>query len=128
MLVNAGKAFFRSRIEANTTPFFPTITFYIACSPDTTTPALGDTTLTSELSGSGMGRAIATLTHTTGQNNWNYSLTFTYTGSTPQIVGSVAMFDAASGGNMITHDLLNAPLTVATNGDAIPVTLLFPIG
>jgi hypothetical protein len=115
MITNAGKAYERTALEANHNPFYG-VTLYMALGTDATVPALGDTTIVGEQTTAGLGRAAVTVAHTGGTNIWSFTNVFTYTGSTPVNVYKVAIFDAASAGNLIAEFIV--PLAAfASNGD-----------
>lgn len=124
MITNAGVAFLRSRIEAGS-PLF-TGTLYLALTADATDPAATDTTLAGELTANGLARAAVTVSHTTGANSWTFSDTFTYSGSSTQIVNKIALFDAASGGNMLTEDIVAAS-SFNISGDSTPFAVEFDL-
>lgn len=126
MKVNSGIAVLRGLCETNQggtlTKLFPN-TWYLALTADNAAPSATDTTLASELTTNGLGRQIATLSHTTGQNNWDYSATFTYTGTGAQAINKVGLFDASSGGNLIAEELFGATVTVSISGDTVSVKI-----
>lgn len=99
---------------------------YIALSTATLTPAHGDTTLASETSVAGLGRALGTqgsyVTPTTldGAASYTVTKTFTLTGSTTTVV-SAALFDAVSTGNMFVEANLSSSAAMATN-DTLSIT------
>ena len=115
MIVNAGKGIFRSRVEAVTGLFAGN--FYMALSGDTAAINATDTALTAEQTTNGLARAVVTAAHTTGTNSWVFSNTFTFSGSTTTPISKVALFDAASGGNLIVEYLAGTPTTFNTAGD-----------
>ena len=78
---------------------------FIGLSNDGTAPAAGDTSLASELTTDGLGRAEGTVTLPTGSGTiTQVSNQFTYTGGTSQAVQKTALFDASSAGNM-AHEI-----------------------
>jgi hypothetical protein len=88
----------------------------MALGTDGTAPALGDTTIIGEQTTAGLARAAVAVAHTGGTNIWSFTNVFTYTGSTPVNVVKVAIFDAASAGNLIAEFIV--PLAAfASNGD-----------
>lgn len=95
---------------------------YIALTTDTVAPAAADTTLTSELTTNGLGRAQATVTHTAAASSTQLSHTWTYTGSTSVVIAKVGLFNAATVGTMVLETLLTTTGTVSANGDTITVT------
>jgi hypothetical protein len=95
---------------------------YIALSTDTATPLATDTTLPSEIVGNGLSRAQATLAHTAGTSQSQFTNTYTYTGSSPVVIAKVGLFNAASVGTLVLETLLTSTGTVNTTGDTISVT------
>ncbi len=99
---------------------------YIALSTATLTPAHGDTTLASETSVAGLGRALGTQggyvrpTTLDGAALYTVTKTFTLTGSATTVV-SAALFDASSTGNMFVEANLATSATMATN-DTLAIT------
>ena len=98
---------------------------YIALTTDSTAPAAGDTTCTSELTTNGLGRALGTYAHTASTNTHTITKTFTYTGSSAVVIAKVCMFDASSSGNMFAETLLASTATVNANGDQVTITWTF---
>ena len=115
MIVNSGKGILRSRVEAVTGLFAGN--FYMALSGDTAAINVTDTALTAEQTTNGLARAVVTAAHTTGTNSWVFSNTFTFSGSSTTPISKVALFDAASGGNLIVEYLAGTPTTFNTAGD-----------
>ena len=115
MITNAGKAVLRGRIEAVTALFGGN--FYIGFSSDTGAVNASDTVLSGEISSNGLGRALATSSHTTGTNVWQFQVTGTYTGSSATTVNKIGLFDAASSGNLIAEYLASSGTTFNTAGD-----------
>jgi hypothetical protein len=89
---------------------------------DTGTPAATDTTLTSEETANGLGRAYATYAHTTSAASYTLTKAFTYTGSTSKTLHKIAVFLGANGSIMPFIVNLNADAIVAANGDSVTVT------
>lgn len=93
---------------------------YIALTNDGIAPAAGDTTLTGELSGSGLTRTQGTVLLPTGAGTiTTVSNQFTNSGG-PQQVQKTALFDAGAAGNM-AHELLFTQRTLVTS-DTITIT------
>jgi hypothetical protein len=98
---------------------------YIASTESTITPAVGDTTLTGEITTNGLARADAvatgTVTHTAGTNSTTVEKTFTATGAFTSVLAS-ALFNAASAGTM-PHiaNFATGSGTLATN-DTLKIT------
>ena len=98
--------------------------YYIGLSDNATAPAAGDTALPAELSGNGLTRAAGSVTLPTGIGTvTSVQKMFTYTGGGTQTVQKTALFDAASGGNMV-HEILFTQRLLATNDT---ITLIFAI-
>ncbi len=98
---------------------------YIALSTATLTPAHGDTTLASETSASGMGRALGTqggyVRPTTLDGAALYTVTKTFTAGTTVTIVSAALFDAASTGNMFVEANLSSSAAMVS-GDTLAIT------
>ena len=87
---------------------------FIALSNDGTAPAVGDTTLTGELSGNVLTRAQGKVTLPTGNGTvTTIARTFTYTGASQQ-VQKTALFDLVALGVM-NHEILFTPRTLLLN-------------
>lgn len=99
--------------------------YYIGLTTDATTPAAGDTSLTSELTGSGWTRAQATYAHTTGATTYTLVKTFTSADATPRTINKMAVFNAAvnaaTAAQMIFESAIPSPPTLVS-GDTITVT------
>ena len=95
---------------------------YIALTADATTPAATDTTLPSEITTNGLGRAQAADAHTAGASSSALSKTFTYTGSSSVTIAKIGLFNASSSGTMALETLLATTGTVSSNGDTITIT------
>src|SRR6266403_3864537 len=95
---------------------------FIGLTTDATAPAAGDTTLASEETTNGLGRAQAADAHTGSASSSVLSKTFTYTGSSSKVIAKVGLFNAASSGTLVLETLLTSTGTVNSNGDTITVT------
>ncbi len=115
MLTNAGNRVFSSRVEGGTAFFGGN--FYMVCSTDTAAAAASDTSIPGEQSGNGLGRAVVSAAHTSGSNVWTFANTFTYTGTTLVNINKIALFDAATGGNLIAEYNLSTPTPFQNSGD-----------
>jgi hypothetical protein len=100
LLTNAGKDFFfqqcykDSGLGANGT-------YFVGVTTTAITPAVGDTTLSGELSTNGFSRAAGTYAHTAGQTTTTVTITYTASGvPSPNTVQGGALFTAASSGTM----------------------------
>lgn len=78
---------------------------YIALTTNATAPAVGDTTLTSEITTGGLARAAGTYSHTTGVSSYKITKVFTASGSHTG-VAKAALFNASSSGTMVFETLL----------------------
>ncbi len=95
--------------------------WWIALSTDTAAPAAGDTTLSSEITGSGLARALPTsYTHTTASNTYSIQKTFTATGTVT--VNKGAVFNASTGGSMVFESAEPSPPTLAA-GETLQQTI-----
>ena len=79
------------------------------------------TTLTGELSGSGLQRQLATYAHTAGTNTYTLTKVFTSSDGTPRTISRMAIFNASSAGTMVFFSALPSP-PVVQNTDQLTVT------
>lgn len=87
--------------DASATPFT-----YIAVGTSATAPAAANTTLTAEIIDSGLARAAGTVSRTTTTiTNDTYQITYTWTASGSKTIEEVGVFNASSGGTMLSHAL-----------------------
>lgn len=94
---------------------------FLAVGTSATAPAIGDTTLTAEITTGGLGRVAATVSRiTTTVTNDTLQLTNTFTSSGSFTVNEVGMFNAISAGIILGHALTGAK-TVAS-GDLLVAT------
>src|SRR5689334_14736890 len=99
LLTDAGKDWMHAQVYTNTSAGTRGAGF-IASTESTITPAVGNTTLTGEITTNGLARADAgTKTHTAGSNSTLIEHTFTATGAFTSVLAS-ALFNAASAGTM----------------------------
>lgn len=124
MIVATGEAYLRGRIEGGLNPFAGTL--YMGLSTDTTSPASADTTVAGEQSANGLQRQAVTATHTTGTNLWTFSATYTYTGSTTVSINKIMLWDAGTGGNLITEDIVTLA-QFSQSGDNCPFNITFKV-
>nr|AFK24929.1 hypothetical protein Josef01_10c16_33 [uncultured archaeon] len=117
LITNAGKDFISAQI-GSTSPGTNGAN-YIALSSTTITPAAGDTTLSGEITGSGLQRAQGTYAHTNGQNTFTVTRTFTAT-ATVNNVQSAGLFTASSGGTMMAENTFTA--VSLANNDQLTIT------
>lgn len=100
---------------------------FIAVTTDTAAAAAADTTLASEITTNGLGRAVATtITHTNDTNVTTLAKTFTATG-THTAVHKSATFDASSSGNMYHEAVFTSDATLVS-GDTLTVTWTLTLG
>lgn len=95
---------------------------FMGLTADTGAAAAGDTVLTSEQTGNGLGRALATYAHTGGTATYTLQKSFSVAGSVTVHKGG--LFTAANttaAGIMVFEAVLNADAIVA-NGDTLQVT------
>jgi hypothetical protein len=96
----------------------PNVPKYIALSTSTLTIAATDTTLSGETSATGMGRTAGTIgTYTApgsldGAASYLITNTFTNSSGSTVTIGSSALFDASSGGNMFSEANFTSPIAV----------------
>lgn len=117
LTTNAGKDVIKQQVANNGSQ--PAACSYIAVSTSAITPAVGDTSLTGEVSTNGLARALGTYA-STGTGTWTLSKTFTATGAVSN-VQAAAVFNAASGTTMCFEVGSLGPVTLATN-DTLTVT------
>lgn len=94
---------------------------YVGITTDTGAPASGDTTLTGELTGSGLARAQATFAHTAGAASYTLTKTFTSSDATTRLIHKAALFNASSGGTMPFESALTSDANIAS-GDTLTLT------
>lgn len=124
LLTNAGRDFLAKQMAGAASA--TAVAKWIALTANSTAPALGDTTLTGEITtpGGGLLRAAATYAHTASTNSYTLTNTFTANGSDslPVTIAKVGCFDASAAGNLVFATLLSATATLSASGDNIPVT------
>lgn len=97
---------------------------YIALSNDTLTETSASTTLSSEITTNGLGRAQGTYAHTAGTNTTTITKTFTASGT--QSAQKAALFTASSSGTM-NHALAFTQRNLSS-GDTLAVTFTITLG
>lgn len=104
---------------------------YIALTANTTTPVVGDTTLTAEITtaGGGLIRKQSVYSHTNGTNTAALAATFTANGSDslPVTLGKFGIFNASSVGTMGYATLLSSTATLNASGDNLALTDTFTL-
>lgn len=119
IVVTVGRRAIAELLGGNISNFFE----YIAVGTGSAGPVNGDTALSAEIVGSGLGRAIATRTypHTGTEGHVLYSITFNISGSTT--VREAGIFDSAVAGTMFSRVLVNSPNFIPVeNGMALTLT------
>lgn len=94
---------------------------YIALTENATAPAAGDTALTGELSGSGLGRAQATYAHTAGASTYTLTKAFTSSDATARTINKVGVLNASSAGTLVFESAVTSPPVLAS-GDVLTIT------
>ena len=123
LITNAGKDFISAQIGSSA----PGINGanYIALSSDTGSPAATDTTLTGEISGSGLDRAQGIYSHTADTNTYTVQKAFTATGTVSD-VQKTGLFTASSAGTMMAENTFTSVNLLS--GDQLTVTWTITVG
>ena len=127
LLTDAGRDWMHAQVYTNTSAG-TRAAGYIASTESVVTPAVGNTTLTGEISTNGLARADATTkTHTPSTNSTTLEHTFTASGAFTSVLAS-ATFNAASVGTM-PHiaNFSTGSGTLATN-DTLKITWTLNLG
>ena len=125
LLTNAGRDWMHAQVYTNTAAG-ERAAGYIALTTDTTSPAAGDTTLTSEITTGGLERADASAkTHSSGTNSTVIQNTFTASATHTAVV-KAALFNAASAGTM-AHENTFTSVTLQSS-DTLQVTWTVTLG
>lgn len=125
--VDAGAALVSSLVSGSTLGSLtsPAAPKYIGLSTSALTPAKTDTTLSGETSATGLARVAGTIGSYTapsvldGGASYVVSHTFTNTSGAAVTIQSAALFDAASGGNMLVEANLSSSVTLQNNDQLI---------
>lgn len=123
LITNAGLDFISAQIGSTSTG--SNGANYIALSSDTTAPAATDTTLSGEISGSGLDRAQGTYSHTAGTNTFTVQKIFTASG-TVSAIQKTGLFTASSGGTMMAENTFSSVNLIS--GDQLTLTWTITIG
>ena len=123
LITNAGLDFISAQIGSTSTG--SNGANYIALSSDSTAPAATDTTLTGEISGSGLDRAQGTYSHTAGTNTFTVQEVFNASG-TVSAIQKTGLFTASSGGTMMAENTFSSVNVIS--GDQLTVTWTITIG
>lgn len=112
IITNAGKAQLALLAgDASATPFT-----YLAVGTSATAVAATDTTLTAEITDSGLARAAATVSRvTTTVTNDTLQLTYTWSVTGTKTVEEVGIFNASSAGTMLGHALTTSKSVANTD-------------
>ena len=126
LLTNGGRDFIHAQAYTNTASGTEGSRF-IAVTVNSGAPAAGDTTLTGEITGTGLERAAATTnTHSAGTNTTTLGVTFTASG-THTAVQKSALFNQLAVGGTMTHENTFTPVTLSS-GDSLQVTWTLTLG
>ena len=100
---------------------------WMAVTSDATTPTTADTTLTSELTTSGMGRAVGTYAHTAAATT--YTLTHLWTASGTVTINKEAQFGAATvtGGGVMPFESAEPSPPTLVSGDTLQNSITITI-
>jgi len=101
---------------------------WMALSTDATAPAASDTTLTGELTGSGLARAVGTYSHTAAASTYQLSHLFTATGSAT--INKEAIFGACNttAGGVMPFESAEPSPPPLLSGDTLTQTVVITIG
>lgn len=94
---------------------------WFAVTTDSTAPAATDTTLASELSGSGWSRRLGVFAQTAGVNSYTLTTTFTSADGTTRTIAKGAVFAGQNGGRMLFETAISPTATMAS-GDTLALT------
>lgn len=112
LITTAGKAGVAARINGYGTPAAYN---YLAVGTGTTAAVIGDTTLESELTDTGLARAQATASVlTTDTTNDTARLSYTWTASGTKAVTEAGVFNASSSGTLLARQVFSA-INMAAN-------------
>jgi hypothetical protein len=115
---------FQSRVmgdtASNATGTYASAT-WIALTENATAPADGDTTLATELTTGGLGRAQAAYAHTAGANTYTLTKTFTSSDGSTRTINKVGVFNASSSGTMVFTTAVPSPPALVS-GDSVTIT------
>lgn len=122
IVTNAGKAQLALLcVDATAVPFT-----YIAVGTSSTAVSATDTTLNAEITDTGLQRVSATVTRvTTSVTNDTYRASTTFTATGSKTIEEVGIFNAASGGTMLSHALTTSKSVANTDQLSVVYTLQF---
>lgn len=126
VFTNAGRDYAHAQLYTNTSAGGRGSGF-VAVSANGTAPAAGDTTLASEITTNGLGRADAdTKTHSNGTNTTTIEHTYTASG-THTDVHKAGLFTASSSGTLTHAAAFSSDVTLAS-GDQLKITFTLTLG
>lgn len=97
--------------DANAVPFT-----YLAVGTSATAVTADDTTLTAEITDTGLARAAGTVSRiTTTNTNDTLNVTYTWTASGSKTIEEVGLFNASNAGTMLGHALTTSKAVVNTD-------------
>lgn len=96
------------------------IVTHIGLGSGTNAVAVGDTTLTTELSGGAYARLTVTRSNPSA-NQVQYVATFTGITNTPTI-NEAGLFNAVTAGTLFAHQLVTPSVTLSTSADSLQIT------
>jgi hypothetical protein len=124
LITNAGRDFIATQLSGAASA--SAVAKWIALSSDGTAPAAGDTTIASEITGNGLGRAEATYAHTNGTATFTLQRQWSVSG-TQNNIQKMGVFNAVSTGTLVFATMLAESKSVS-NGDTLTVTWTGTIG
>jgi hypothetical protein len=128
LLTDAGEAWMHAQVYTNTAAG-TRAAGYIAATETSITPAVGNTTLTGEITDRGMPRADATTkTYTGGSNSTIIEHTFTVSGAGFTSVLASALFNAASVGTMPHIATFTTGSGILAANDTLKITWTLVLG
>src|SRR5262245_1356050 len=127
LLTDAGRDWMHDQVYKNTAAGTRGAGF-IASTESSITPAVGNTTLTGEISTNGLARADATTkTHSAGTNSTTIEHTFTASGSFTSVLAS-ALFNASSSGTMPHIANFSSGSGALATNDTLKITWTLNLG
>lgn len=118
LVTNAGFALIAARIGSDATEAKAD---YLAVGTGTTAANAADTTLETEITDSGLGRAAGTVSRvTTTQTNDTHQVTYTWSVSGTKAITECGMLNAASSGDLLGRNVFSAVNVVS--GDSFALT------
>jgi hypothetical protein len=94
---------------------------WIALTENATAPAAGDTTLATELTTGGLGRAQAAYAHTGGASTYTLIKTFTSSDGSTRTINKIGVFNASSSGSLVFTTAVPSPPALVS-GDSLTIT------